>query len=231
MTPRKNRILLLVALAHLVLLLVLILIAAPSADKYYTSPVTAVELVAAVESDRPPAEEAAPEPEPEPLPEPLPEPPAEPEPEPAPKEEAKPPPRKIIRQVAAPQIPKTDLKKRLRERLDRVETAAPRAPAVTASREDRFPYSWYSDLVQARMYNLWKRPPRTAVGREIATAVVSFRVFRDGHIENIRLQEASGSQVMDDSALQAARAADPLPPLPPDFKGPHEDFLILFELK
>ncbi len=215
----------LVGLAHLVLLLVLILIAAPSADKYYTSPVTAVELVAAVQNDLPPAEEAA-EPEPEPLPEPIPEPAEEPPPEPD--REEKPPPRKIIRQVAPPPIPRTDLQQRLRERLEKVEAAA---PAVSASREERFPYSWYNNFIQSKMYNLWKRPPRTAVGRDRATAVIAFRVFRDGHIENIRLQESSGSQVMDDSALQAARMADPLPPLPSGFQGTHEDFLILFELK
>lgn len=223
----------LVALAHLALLLILVLIAAPSAKKYYTSPATAVELVAAVETDRPPAEAepAAPEEEPQPLPEPLPEPAAEPPSKPAEEKKAKPPPRKIIRQVVAPQVPKTDLQQRLRERLEKVGTAAPGPPAVSASRESRFPYSWYNNFVQSKMYNLWKRPPRAAVGRDEATAVVSFRVFRDGHIENIHLQESSGSQVMDDSALQAARMADPLPPLPSGFQDLHEDFLILFELK
>jgi periplasmic protein TonB len=230
MLRRNNRLLLLVALAHLVVLVSLILITQPSRDRFYSSPVTAVELLAAVEIASEPAKEE-PEPAPE-EPEPLPEPIFEPEPEPAPAAEEKPPPRKIVKQVIPPRIPPSDLKQRLRERLERVEAAAPRQPAaVSASREDRFPYSWYNDFVQSKMYNLWKRPPRAAVGKDRATAVVSFRVFRDGHIENIRLQESSGSQVMDDSALQAARRADPLPPLPSGFQGAHEDFLILFELK
>lgn len=228
MLRRKNRILLLVALAHLAILLILILIAAPSRDKFYSSPVTSVELVAAIETaPEPPKPEPAPE-EPEPLPEPI----SEPEPEPAPAEEQKPPPRKIVKQVAPPRIPPSDLKQRLRDRLQKVESSsAPSRPAVSTSRADHSAYSWYNDLVQAKMYNLWRRPLKTAVGRDQATAVISFRVFRDGHIENIRLQESSGSQVMDDSALQAARKADPLPPLPSGFPGPHEDFLILFDLK
>ncbi len=229
MPPPKTRIILLVALGHLAVLALLFLLAAPRTDDFYTSPVTAVELVAALEAELPPAEEEAakPEPEPEPLPEPdpVPDPVEEPPPE---EEEARPPPRRIIRQVAAPDIPRSDLKERLRQRLDRVETSA---PAVTASREERFPYSWYNNFVQSKMHSLWKRPTRAAVGRDRASAVVSFRVFRDGRIENIRLQESSGSPVMDESVLQAARMADPLPPLPSGFRGPHEDFLILFELK
>jgi len=224
----NNRILLPVILAHLAILLLLVLIAAPSRDKFYSSPVTAVELVAAVEvAPEPEAPEPAAE-EPEPLPEPI----AEPEPEPDQAEEPKPPPRKIVKQVIPPRIPPSDLKQRLRERLERVETSAPRRPAaVSSSRDNQFPYSWYKNYVQSKMYNLWKRPPRAAVGKDQATAVVAFRVFRDGHIENIRLQESSGSQVMDDSALQAVRMADPLDALPPEFRGPHHEFLILFELK
>ncbi len=222
MLRRQNRVLLLVALAHLAILFVLILIAAPSRDKFYSSPVTAVELVAEAEIAPEPAA-----PEPEPLPEPI----SEPEPETAPAEEKKPPPKKIVKQVIPPRVPPSDLKQRLRERLSRVETSAPRRPAVSTSRADHSAYSWYNDLVQAKMYNLWQQPLKTAVGREQATAVVSFRVFRDGHIENIRLQESSGSPVMDDSAIQAARKADPLPPLPSGFPGPYEDFLILFDLK
>lgn len=242
MPPPKNRILWLVVLAHLIILLLVILISAPAKKEFYTNPVTAVELVAAITSDFPPAEETSSEPEPEPLPEPepemaeepIPEMSEEPIPEVKPDRKEKPPPRKIIRQVAPPPIPRADIQKRLRERLEKVQTtgpASPTGPMVSASREGRFPYSWYNNFVQSKMYNLWKRPLRSAVGREQATAVVAFRVFRDGHIENIHLQESSGSKVMDDSALQAARMADPLPPLPPGFKGAHEDFVILFELK
>ncbi len=227
MPPRKTRIILLVALGHLAVLLLLILLAAPRVDKYYTSPVTAVELVSALEIDLPPEEEEAAEPEPDPRPDPVPDPP----PEPAVAEEAPPPPRKVIRRVAAPEIPKTDLQRRLRERLDRVEATPRRPAAVSAPREDPSLYSWYYDYIQSRMQDVWKQPTRAAVGRDEPTAVVTFRVFRDGRIENIRLRESSGSQVMDDSVLQAVRTADPLSPLPSGIKGAYEDFLILFELK
>ncbi len=226
MLQRKNRLLILVALAHFVLFLLLILVTQPSRDKFYSHPVTAVELVAAVESAPEPEEAVLEEPEPPPAP------PVEPAPEPEPAEPAKPPAKKIIRPVVAPRIPPSDLKQRLRERLDRVRTAAPArsAPAVSSARGESVP-NWYNSYVQSKMYNLWKKPPRAAVGRELATALVAFRVFRDGHIENIRLQESSGSRALDDSALQAVRMADPLDALPANLKGPYHDFLILFELQ
>ncbi len=231
MPPSKHRILWLVVLAHLIILLLVILISAPTKKEFYSSPVTAVELLDTISNDSPPAEETSTKPEPEPLPEPLPEMAEEPIPEVKPDREEKPPLRKIIRQVAPPPIARANIQKRLRERLEKVQAPGPAGPAVSSSQKDRFPYSWYNSFVQSKMYNLWKRPLRSAVGQKQATAVVAFRIFRDGHIENIRLQESSGSKVMDDSALQAARMADPLPPLPSGFKGAYEDFLILFELK
>ena len=64
--------LILIALAHLVLLLLLILVNQPDRDKFYSHPVTAVELVAAVEPVAEPETEFAE------VPEPPPEPPVEP---------------------------------------------------------------------------------------------------------------------------------------------------------
>lgn len=212
--------------AHLVFLLIIILISFPSSKEYYSSPVTSVDLVEPME--------VAPimdEPEP-PLPEPEPEP--EPVPEPEPEIETRPKPKKIVKKVSPLKLPSSDLKKRLKDRLSQVKTAAPkrtaRRPGVSSAGEQRFPFSWYNNFIQSKMHNLWRRPTKSAVKKESATTLISFRVYRDGHIENIRLKESSGSAVMDESALQAARMADPLPPLPQGFKGGYEDFIILFEL-
>ena len=68
----------------------------------------------------------------------------------------------------------------------------------------------------------WKRwAKRAKLARKVRTAVKAN--ITDG-------QRASAARPIP-CPSSAPRAADPLPPLPPDFKGPHEDFLILFELK
>ena len=235
MMVSKKIILLGVFLAQFLVLIVFILISSLSSRQYYSSPVTSVDLVTEIsvapeidEEIPPPPEEPPPPPE-EPEPEPIP----EPETKPIPEEETKPAPKKIIKRIKPEKLPESNLKKRLKERLSKVKTTSARQP-VTRSRvstgNQQSSYSWYNTFIQSKMYNLWKRPTRDAVKKDTATTLISFRVYRDGHIESIRLKESSGSKIMDDSALQAVRAADPLPPLPEGFKVRYEDLAILFEL-
>jgi len=179
--------------------------------------VTSIELVSA------PAAETAQEPpvEPEPLP---PEPP-EPEPE---------PPRLVTRKIEEPQpIPESNLAQRLQRRLD--EVRAPRVPRAAPAPRGRAAAGetssdWYNTYIQQRMYSLWRQPGRSVVKQSRATAVVGFRVYRDGHIENIRLIRSSGNRAMDDSVLEAVRMADPLIP-PGEIDGRYVEKELLFELK
>lgn len=225
-----------VFLAQFLILIIIILVSSFSSRQYYSNPVTSVDLVTEI-SVAPEMEEEAPPPPVEPPPPPEeaePEPIPEPEAEPIPKEETKPAPKKIIRKIQPIKFPESNLKKRLKERLAKVKTTSPPRPVArsgsSVGNQKQSPYSWYYTFIQSKMYNLWKRPTKDEVRKETANALISFRVHRDGHIENIRLKESSGSNVMDESALQAVRAADPLPPHPEGFKGRYEDLAILFEL-
>jgi len=236
MMVSKKKILLGVFLAQFLVLIIFILISSLSSRQYYSNPVTSVDLVTEI-SVAPEMEEEAPQPPDEPPPapeEPEPEPIPELETESIPEEKTKPAQKKIIKRIKPIKLPESNLKKRLKDRLSKVKTTSPARP-VTRSRintgnQQQSPYSWYNTFIQSKMYNLWKRPTRDAVKKDSATTLISFRVYRDGHIESIRLKESSGSKIMDDSALQAVRAADPLPPLPEGFKGRYEDLAILFEL-
>ena len=49
--------------------------------------------------------------------------------------------------------------------------------------------------------------------------VVYFRVFRNGRISSIRVEEPSGAAYFDRAALRAVTLSDPLPPLPLGFPG------------
>lgn len=230
MLQSKRKILIWVFLVQILLIGVLILFSSLSSRKYYTNPVTSVDLVTEISMAPEITKEAPAPPQEEPEPEPLP----EPEAEVVADKKDEVPPKKIIKKVAPIKLPESNLKERLQKRLSKIKTTSPRLPSgkpgISADDQKEFPYSWYNSFIQSKMYNLWNRPTRDAVNKDTATTLISFRVFRDGHIENIRLKESSGSTVMDESALQAVRAADPLPPLPEGYKKKYEDLAILFEL-
>jgi periplasmic protein TonB len=228
MMVSKKKILLGVFLAQFLILIFIILITSLSSPKFYSNPVTSVDLVTDI-SVAPEMEEEPPAPE-EPEPEPVP----EPEVEPVQVEETKPIPKKIIKKFKPVKLPESNLAKRLKDRLSKVKTTAPKR-SVPRTRSNtgtqkQSPYSWYYTFIQSKMYNLWERPTKDAVKMEAANTLISFRVYRDGHIENIRLKESSGSKIMDESAIRAVRAADPLLPHPEGFEGRYEDMEILFEL-
>jgi TonB family protein len=49
--------------------------------------------------------------------------------------------------------------------------------------------------------------------------VVAIRIAEDGEIEQSWIEERSGNEYYDQSALRAIRKANPLPPLPKDLRG------------
>ncbi|MCX6349712.1 MAG: energy transducer TonB [Candidatus Aureabacteria bacterium] len=149
-----------------------------------------------------------------------------------PEERSAPKPKKITKIIDNKVVvPDSNLRKRLEERLSQVKTPALAARPGTGSGPARpFSSSWYTSFVSSRLYALWKQPSSAMAKIAGISALVSFRVYRDGHIEGISLKRSSGSDLMDQSTIQAVKTADPLPPLPGTFGGQFEDFDILFEL-
>ena len=220
-----------VVAVHLIILNAFIFYPASAARRFEVSRVTTVNLVEPLEAEVRPAAMKA-EPAPPPAAEPPPPPQAPPKPEP---ERPLPPPR-VIRRVETIPAPKSDLKQRLTQRLSEIGTESSRQPAVAGDRrsavsgDEKFPFGWYEDYLVRRFYELWEQPGRGAVKGDQASALVSFRIQRDGRIEGISLKKTSGSSLLDQSALEAVRKADPLPPLPEGFRGRWRDVNILFEL-
>ena len=215
---KLRRIIFWVISAHLLALGLLTLLSSRGKKKFEVSRITPVSLV----------ETAAPVPVP---PEVEIEAPAEkaPEKKPPSKDRRK----KITRRIPAPISYSSRLKKRLRERLSRIKDPSPPSPAAAPAsglKSRGFNYNWYNTYLYNKIYNLWQEPSRAAVKQEEATALVTFRVYRDGHIEAITLKRSSGSKLMDSSVLQAVRVSDPLPPFPESFKRGYHDFELLFKL-
>jgi protein TonB len=148
-------------------------------------------------------------------------------------------PKKITKRIKIEKtLPESDLRKRLESRLSQEKTPALTARPGSAGGmvggmpggTGRFSSSWYSSYVSTRLYTLWKQPSSAMAKKTGVTSLVSFRVYRDGHIEGVRLTQSSGFDLMDQSAVQAVKMADPLPPLPNTYSGKYENFDILFEL-
>ena len=79
-----------------------------------------------------------------------------------------------------------------------------------------FPYEYYSDAIQNRIENNWQAP----AGPERLIAVVYFKITRSGEIKDLKLEQASGSFEFDRAAISAVTYANPLPPLPVDYREP-----------
>jgi TonB family protein len=63
-----------------------------------------------------------------------------------------------------------------------------------------------------------------------AHAVVAFTIYRDGTVKDIKVSQTSGNLSMDNSGLRALMASNPMPALPPDYRGSYVTVLFDFDL-
>ncbi|MDZ4804343.1 MAG: energy transducer TonB [Candidatus Eisenbacteria bacterium] len=87
-----------------------------------------------------------------------------------------------------------------------------------------FPYNYYLELLRTKIAQAWKVPPGSVPPGKKATALVTFRIQRDGKVSRSTLVEPSGRSDFDQSASRAIVDAQPFPPLPPAFGG---QFLVV----
>lgn len=229
MNARFQRNLKIVAAVHLGLVLGLVVYHWLSGMMQRRKPHEIVTYIDLSTFAEPPAPEPAPPAPPEP---PPPEPPPPPPPDPIP--EAAPPPR--------PQpVVERSTRRVTREEVVQPPRETPRPPtqeeirrqlalnAEAAQPSDDFPFDWYFAIVRRVFYEAWERPS-TAVVPAGTSMTVSIRVMRDGSIAEHRVVRASGHAVMDDSVLRAVRSIRRIEPLPAQYRGPHRDITVEFEL-
>jgi len=82
-----------------------------------------------------------------------------------------------------------------------------------------FSDDFYLNLIITKVANNWLNPLR---GGNIMRAVIFFRVMRNGEVTEAKVEEKSGNDLFDQSALRAVLTASPMPPLPESYTG---DFL------
>ncbi len=78
-----------------------------------------------------------------------------------------------------------------------------------------FPFSYYVEQLQSLIGANWLKPPVP----DKTSVVVAFRVLRSGQVTDVKIETPSGISVYDRAASRAIYAANPLPPLPPEYHG------------
>lgn len=87
---------------------------------------------------------------------------------------------------------------------------------VTGLEGGDFPYTIYLEAMQRKIGSNWFRAPSTAPG---TTAVVYFRIQRNGTITDVQVKTKSGNGTFDRAAMSAVLSSSPLNPLPFNYQG------------
>ncbi|MBN1445011.1 MAG: TonB family protein [Candidatus Omnitrophica bacterium] len=84
---------------------------------------------------------------------------------------------------------------------------------------------WYLSMVRSRIKANWR--VNAMLGAR--TSIVSFRLNKNGLIENVNLEKSSGNVSFDRSAVDAVRTAGQMPYFPDEIPGTHLDIIIDFK--
>jgi TonB family protein len=83
------------------------------------------------------------------------------------------------------------------------------------------PYAYYLSIVQRKIASFWEPPAGIDQQPGEVAAIVWFRIEKDGAVLVNHVEEPSGINPFDTSALRALTRALPLPQLPEDYPGDH----------
>ncbi|MBN2384208.1 energy transducer TonB [bacterium] len=83
-------------------------------------------------------------------------------------------------------------------------------------------YDWefapyMQELKRKIQQNLYLPEAFAQMGLIYGETVIRFRVYRDGHVENIEVLRTTGHESLMHSSINSIKAAQPFKPLPPDF--------------
>jgi TonB family protein len=93
-------------------------------------------------------------------------------------------------------------------------------------------YGWYVEAVRRKIgssWNLFEIESGVRNARR-AKSVMTFTIYRDGSVKNMRMEQSSGNSSMDMSAQRALANAAPMPALPNDYSGSYVNVSFDFDL-
>ncbi len=87
--------------------------------------------------------------------------------------------------------------------------------ADVAAFDSDFPFSYYVQQLVSLIGANWFRPDAS----DGTVCTVSFRIQRSGQVADVKVEASSGASYYDRAAVRAIYAANPLPPLPNDYRN------------
>lgn len=78
-----------------------------------------------------------------------------------------------------------------------------------------FPFRYYIEQLQSLIATNWQKPDAP----DETACTVYFKILRSGQVTDVKVEAPSSLAYYDRAASRAVFAANPLPPLPPEFKG------------
>jgi TonB family protein len=85
--------------------------------------------------------------------------------------------------------------------------------------------SWYISMIKKKIEENWSL--KEHVGK--LSSIVSFRIYKEGRVENISIEKSSGYRKFDNSIVDAIRSVKNWPPFPEEIKDRYLDVIIEFE--
>ena len=79
---------------------------------------------------------------------------------------------------------------------------------------DSFPFAYYAEQLQALIGANWLKPDAP----DGTACIVTFRIQRSGQVTDVKIETPSGLAFYDRAASRSIYSANPLPPLPPEFR-------------
>jgi len=89
-----------------------------------------------------------------------------------------------------------------------------------------FPFSYYIRQLSSRLSNYWIK---SYSGTEELFTTVFFKIYRNGRIGDLRVDEKSGNRILDLLVIRAITLAEPFAPLPQAYAYDYLEIRIIFE--
>lgn len=86
----------------------------------------------------------------------------------------------------------------------------------------------YRAMLPGHIEHNWAFNPQLTGGQSDLSAIIMIRIARSGEIQDIWFEKKSGNRFLDDSADNAVRKSNPLPPLPSDYPQSHYTLGLIF---
>jgi TonB family protein len=92
-----------------------------------------------------------------------------------------------------------------------------------------FPYSYYLQIIIDRVSSNWFTSLVDPGVQGQFQSVVYFKIYRNGQISEVKVQESSGLRSLDLSAIRAVQRSAPLPALPSGYGKEYLGIYLIFE--